>query len=121
MSQVSPYVLVIGDIGVTGDGQVVTPHGSGPLKGSQWLVQDRTVHTTGIPAYAIVLAIVFAPACLLGLLFLLIKEERVSGFIVVSVRTGELRHSTEIYTTSAQTYPEYYALVSHAQALAAAA
>lgn len=121
MMESSPYVLTIGDIGVTADNRIVTPNGVGPLKGSQWLVQDRTVHTTAIPAYAIVLAVFFALACLLGLLFLLIKEERVSGFIVVSVQTGTLRHSTEILTSSAQTYPQYFALVSRAQALAAAA
>ena len=121
MTEGSPYVLVIGDIGVTGDGQVVTPNGAGPLKGSQWIVHDQTVRTTGIPAYAIVLAIVFALACLLGLLFLLIKEDRISGFITVNVRTGKLSHTTQIPAIGAQTYPQVSALVSHAQTLAAAA
>jgi len=121
MTEGSPYVLVIGDIGVTGDGQVVTPNGAGPLKGSQWIVHDQTVRSTGIPAYAIVLAIVFALACLLGLLFLLIKEDKVSGFITVNVRTGKLSHTTQIPAVGAQTYPQVSALVSHAQTLAAAA
>jgi hypothetical protein len=121
MIEGSPYVLTIGDIGVTGDGQVVTPNGAGPLKGSQWIMHDQTVRTTGIPTYAIVLAIVFASACGLGLLFLLMKEERVSGFVTVNVRTGKLTHTTQIPATGTQTYPQVSALVSHAQTLAAAA
>lgn len=34
------------------------------------------------------LAIIFALACLLGLLFLLVKEDVTTGYVQVSVRSG---------------------------------
>lgn len=80
-------LLIIGDIVVT-QNTVRVPHGTYPLRGTTWVVQDATQVTEAIPTYAIVLAIVFALFCLLGLLFLLIKEKRYAGFVAVTV-TGE--------------------------------
>ncbi|WP_028049468.1 hypothetical protein [Cellulomonas sp. URHD0024] len=90
-----PALVQIGDI-VVSEHWVVTPNGTAPLAGSQWSVRDATVRTQVIPTYAIVLAIVFALACLLGLLFLLIKEDKVTGFVEVTVRSGSLAHLTQI-------------------------
>jgi len=113
-------LLSIGDIGVSRS-WVVTPNGSAPLVGSQWIVQDRTITQRSIPTYAIVLAIVFALACLLGLLFLLIKEDRMTGYVEVSVRSGNLFHVTQLPAQSPQSVLHARQLVAQAQSMTAAA
>src|SRR5438067_10741741 len=80
-----PTVVTVGDMAVTPT-TVVTPAGRYPLAGTTWVVSNNTMMTESIPAYAIVLAIIFFVFCLLGLLFLLIKERKVSGFMQVSVQ-----------------------------------
>ena len=91
----APYQLVIGDIGVT-NAWIVTPYGSAPLRGSVWSVRETTFVVQRTPTYAIVLAVVFALFCLLGLLFLLIKETTVQGVVEVHVRSGGLNHMTQL-------------------------
>lgn len=113
-----PYLVTIGDIGVTQDA-VVTPNGTAPLRGSQWIVTDRTVVTQGIPTWAIVMAVLFALACLLGLLFLLVKETRITGYVEVSVRSGDLFHMTQLPVHSADDVARHRHMVSYAQGLAA--
>ncbi len=75
---------------------VVVPHGRFPLRGTTWTVQDSSNVTQSIPAYAIVLTILFAIFCLLGLLFLLIKETRYSGFISVTVIGDGFYHTVQL-------------------------
>jgi hypothetical protein len=94
-SQQEQIVLWIGDIGVS-QHWVVTPNGSAPLAGSQWIVRDGTRLEEKMPAYAIVLAVIFFFVCLLGLLFLLIKERKLVGFVEVTVRSGETYHVAQI-------------------------
>lgn len=60
-SSTDPVILTIGDIGITRH-WVVTPNGSAPLQGSQWIARDATREESHIPPYAIVLAIPFALA-----------------------------------------------------------
>ncbi len=112
--------LTIGDIAIVGD-QIITPNGSAPLAGSTWIVADRTHEETKIPAFAIVLAIIFALACLLGLLFLLIKEKTMSGYVEVSVHSGDLLHVTQVPARSAYEVQQIRMSVSQAQGLAARA
>lgn len=102
-----PILLAIGDIAVT-QGSVILPHGRFPLRGAAWTVQDSSQSNESIPAWAIVLAIIFFFLCLLGLLFLLVKERRYSGFITVSV-TGQGYH----YATQFPPGPESAAWVAH--------
>ncbi|MBX6751658.1 MAG: hypothetical protein IRY85_18700 [Micromonosporaceae bacterium] len=114
-----PPLVTIGDIVVTKN-TVQVPHGRYPLRGTTWTVQDSTQVTEEIPAYAIVLAIVFALFCLLGLLFLLIKEKKYSGFVAVSVAGPGFYHSTHLPagpTTAMWAHDQ----VNQARALAAAA
>jgi hypothetical protein len=93
-------VLVqLGDIQVT-QFHVITPGGAYPLDRTTWVVTDHTTYTESIPTYAIVLAIVFALACLLGLLFLLIKERKPQGFVLVSVQGPGFSHSTQMWPGS---------------------
>ena len=71
-------ILTIGDIAITKD-KVITPNGTGSLADSQWVFSDMSRTETRIPAVAIILAIVFAILCLIGLLFLLMKENNRHG------------------------------------------
>ena len=70
--------LTIGDISISGD-KIITPNGIGSLAKSQWIFSDMSRVESRIPTTAIILAIVFALLCLIGLLFLLIREEKVVG------------------------------------------
>jgi hypothetical protein len=88
-------LVTIGDITVT-QNWVQVPTGRFPLRGTNWTVQDSTQVTEAIPTWAIVLAIVFALMCLLGLLFLLVKEKKYSGFISVTVVGEGLYHSVQL-------------------------
>jgi hypothetical protein len=114
------YLVTVGDIGVTND-LVVTPNGQGPLRGSQWMVNDMSRTDTRIPVWAIVLAIVFALLCLLGLLFLLAKEPVTTGYVQVTVRTGGLVHMTQIPVSDPQQVMWVRQQVAHAQTLASRA
>lgn len=113
-----PFVLTIGDIGITSD-TIVTPNGTAPLSGSQWTVMDYSVTESRIPTWAIVCAVVFALACLLGLLFLLVKEEQTRGYAQVQVRSGNLQHFVQIPITHPVQVAGLRNAVSQAQHLAA--
>jgi hypothetical protein len=115
-----PIVLTIGDIGVTRN-WVVTPNGTARLDGSQWIARDMTRTESKIPTWAIVLAVVFALVCLLGLLFLLAKEKHTTGYVEVSVQAGNLLHATQIPVSSQYQVAQIRQQVSQAQTLAAAA
>src|SRR5687768_11580322 len=76
-------LVTIGDMACT-ESTVITPAGTFPLKGTTWIVSNQTQTSERIPPHAIVLAIVFFLFCLLGLLFLLMKERTTTGFVQVS-------------------------------------
>ena len=114
------FLVTVGDIGVT-QTQVSTPNGAAPLRGSTWIVADMSVTEPKIPTWAIVCAIVFALACLLGLLFLLVKEDETRGYVQVSVRSGDFMHMTQIPVASPTQVAQIRSLVAQAQALAAQA
>ena len=118
--QPDPILFTVGDIGVSRH-WVVTPNGTAPMAGSTWIGQDMSREQTGIPAWAIVLAIVFCLACFLGRPFLLCKETKVSGYFEISVQSGNLRHVTQLPVSSAQQVMQYRQAVQHAQGLAAGA
>ena len=112
------YLLTIGDIGVTPE-WVVTPNGNAPVGGSQWIVTDMTRTESKIPAWAIVCAILFTLACLLGLFFLLAKEQKTTGYVEVAVRSEKLYHKTQIPVSDPVQIQQVRTLVSRAQAIAA--
>ena len=45
---VEPYLLQIGDIGITRS-WVVTSRGTAPVRGSEWYIANRTAYTSAIP------------------------------------------------------------------------
>jgi hypothetical protein len=114
-----PILLSIGDIGVT-QTSVIVPQGRFPLRGTMWTVQDSTLVTEGIPPVAIVLTIIFVWFCLIGLLFLLMKEKKYRGFISVTV-TGEGLHHAVQFPPGPQAGGWVAYQVGQARAIAAAA
>ncbi|MFD4942533.1 hypothetical protein ACFVYE_34340 [Streptomyces sp. NPDC058239] len=109
-------MLTFGDIAVMND-QIVTPAGTMPLKGAVWTATDLSRTEEKIPTVAIVLAIVFALLCLVGLLFLLMKEKKTTGFIQVSVTSGGRHHSTMIPAMGPETFPMVMAQLNTARAM----
>ncbi|AJT65431.1 hypothetical protein T261_3767 [Streptomyces lydicus] len=93
--QLAGTVLSLGDIAVTGD-TIMTPAGPLPLKGAVWTATDMSRTEEKIQTAGIVLAIVFFFVCLLGLLFLLMKERITTGFVQVTVNSGGRYHATMI-------------------------
>ena len=116
-AQQDPILLWIGDIGVSRH-WVVTPNGTAPLAGSQWIVTDRTRVEEKIPAVAIVLAVIFFVFCLLGLLFLLMKERQVTGYTEVTVRAGDVYHVAQLPVRNVMDVDYARRLVQQAQSMA---
>lgn len=112
------FLLTIGDIGVTPD-WVVTPNGNAPVRGSQWIFTDMTRTESNTPTWAIICAIVFSLACLIGLFFLLVKEQQITGYAEITVRSGNLFHKTQVPISYPAQVQQVRALVSHAQSIAA--
>lgn len=90
-----PIRVQLGDIAVT-DTRVHTPLGNWPLQGTTWTMTNQTFVTEAIPTWAIVCTIIGIFLCLLGLLFLLVKERRMNGAVQVSVQGPGLAYSTYI-------------------------
>ena len=115
----APPLVSVGDIAVS-QTQYATPAGTFPLARTQWMVQENVQTTQGIPTYAIVLAILFFIVCLLGLLFLLIKEERTSGYVQVSVQGQGAFHATQIPVSNRMQVGDIHQRVNHVRSLVAA-
>ncbi|MEU1277757.1 hypothetical protein [Streptomyces sp. NPDC005805] len=109
-------LVSIGDITVLPD-SIVTPAGTLPLKGAVWNATDMSRTEETIPAYAIVLAVVFFLACLLGLLFLLIKERKTTGFIQVTVTSGGRHHSTMLPARGPETFQQVMGQINYARSI----
>ncbi|MBD2829128.1 MULTISPECIES: hypothetical protein [Streptomyces] len=109
-------MLSIGDITVMSDA-IVTPSGTMPLKGAVWTATDMSRTEEKIPTHAVVLAIVFALFCLVGLLFLLMKEKQTTGFVQVTVTSGGRHHATMIPATGPHTFPAIMAQLNQARSL----
>ena len=114
-------LVQIGDISV--DQQWVrTPSGSARTGQVTWTLQDLTRREQVIPTYAIILAVVTSVmTCLLGLLFLLIKEERPRGWLQVTVQGPNFVHSTQVPVSHQDMVTDVYARVDYARSLTAAA
>ncbi|MEV7302630.1 hypothetical protein [Streptomyces clavifer] len=109
-------MLSLGDITVMNDG-IVTPSGTMPLKGAVWTATDMSRTEEKIPTVGVVLAIVFALFCLIGLLFLLMKEKKTTGFVQITVTSGGRHHSTMIPAMGPETFPMVMAQVNTARSM----
>lgn len=113
----SPVLVTIGDIACTQD-EVITPSGRAPIAGTTWTFTDMTRTDRTIPAWAIVLAVLFFLFCLLGLLFLLVKEERTTGSVQITVSAPGLLHVTQIPVAAPAAVMDFNARVNYARNLA---
>lgn len=118
--QPEPQLATIGDISIS-QHWVVTPSGPHPIRGSVWTVTDMSHYEERISTAGIVLAILFVWFCLLGLLFLLMKDRRMVGYVQVTVQGRDFYHSTMIPATSPQAVMGVHQMVNYARAVAAAA
>jgi hypothetical protein len=115
-----PTLVTIGDIAVS-QHWVSTPSGSAPNRSATWTVTPMYQTTRAIPTWAIVCAVVFALACLLGLLFLLVKEEQTTGYVQVNVQADGLMHTCYVPVTSPLQAADISARVDYARSLATSA
>jgi hypothetical protein len=113
-----PALVTIGDIVVTPD-HVITPQGRFPVGQVHWSLSNQSYTSSAIPPYAIVLAIVFALFCLLGLLFLLIREERTVGYAQVAVQGPGLFHAVQLPVSSPYDLTRYQDMVNYARSVSA--
>ncbi|WP_405497828.1 hypothetical protein [Nocardia sp. NBC_00511] len=112
------FLLAIGDIGIS-EGLVTTPAGTLPLRGAVWTATDMSQSSESTPAYAVVLAILFLPMCFLGLLFLLIKQKSITGYVQVTVTSAGRYHSTLIAAQNESTFPMVMQQVNYARSVSA--
>ena len=118
-SMATPPLVSVGDIAVS-QTQYTTPAGTYPLARTQWMVQENVQTTQGIPTYAIVLAILLFVVCLLGLLFLLVKEERTSGYVQVTVQSQGAFHATQIPVSKRMQVGDIHQRVNYVRSIVAA-
>lgn len=114
-----PALTTIGDI-VVSQHWVTTPAGVYPIRGTVWTVADMSHTTEQMSTVGIVLAVVFIWLCFLSLLFLLLKERRVAGYIQVTVQGDGFHHSTLIPATYQPIFGVQQ-MVNYARTVAAAA
>ncbi|WP_405162391.1 hypothetical protein OG203_39870 [Nocardia sp. NBC_01499] len=110
------FLLGIGDIAIS-EGFVSTPAGILPLRGAMWTATDMSQTAERTPGYAVVLAILFFPFCFIGLLFLLIREQKTTGYVQVTVTSEGRYHSTMIPVQNQQTFPMVLHQVNYARTL----
>ena len=114
-----PTLVTIGDIAAT-QTSVITPAGRFPIKGSVWTVSDMSRTEQSTPTWAVVVAIlIFWWTCLLGLLFLLVKETKTTGHVQVTVQAGGSYHATQLPVSSRAFVPQIHQQVDYARSLAA--
>lgn len=114
------WLATIGDIAIS-QHWVMTPTGPHPIRRSVWTVTDMSHYQESVSVWGVILAILFIWFCLLGLLFLLMKDYRMVGYIQVTVQGSGFHHSTMIPASGPQSVTWVHQRVNYARALAAAA
>jgi hypothetical protein len=116
----APVLVTIGDIVCT-QHEVITPSGRAPIGGVVWSFTDLSRTTRTIPNWAIVCTVIFFFFCLLGLLFLLAKEDRTEGGAQIVVQGQGFLHQTQIPVYSVPQVQDLAARVNYARSLSASA
>lgn len=116
-AQPEPQLATVGDISIT-QHWIYTPTGPHPIRGSIWTVTDMSHYEERISTAGVVLAILFVWICLLGLLFLLMKDRRLVGYLQVTVQGNGFHHSTMV---PAAAFASVHQTVNYARSLAALA
>ena len=78
-----------------------------------------SVTSQAIPTWAIVCAIVFFVFCFLGLLFLLAKEDKTSGYVQVTVHGPGFLHTSTVPVASLAQVADINARVNYVRTLTA--
>jgi hypothetical protein len=118
--QQGQVMVTIGDIVCTNT-SVITPSGQAPIGSVVWSYTDMSRTNRGIPTWAIVCTVIFFFFCLLGLLFLLAKEERTEGSVQVVVQGPGFLHQVQLPVGSVLQIQDYAARVNYARSLSASA
>lgn len=113
-----PILGTIGDISFT-QHWVITPTGPHPINGSVWTVQDMSFWQESISTVGVILCIIFIWLCLLGLLFLLMKDRKLGGYIQVTVQGKGFHHQALIPARRVDTFMRVNQLVNYARSLSA--
>jgi hypothetical protein len=116
----APVLVTIGDIVCT-QYEVITPSGRAPIGGVVWSFTDLSRTTRTIPTWAIVCTVIFFFFCLLGLLFLLAKEDRTEGSAQIVVQGPGFLHQTQIPVYSVPQLQDLSARIGYARSLSASA
>lgn len=114
------WLATVGDISFS-QHWVATPTGTYPIKDTMWTVADMSHYSESISTAGVVLCIIFVWFCLLGLLFLLMKDRRYVGYIQVTVQGSGFFHSTLLPAGGPQAMLSVNQQVNYARTLAAAA
>lgn len=117
--QPEPVLTTIGDIAVT-QHWIYTPAGAYSIRDTTWTVADMSHIQERMSPVGIILAILFAWVCFLGLFFLLMKERSITGYIQVTVQGNGFHHSTLIPAIT-QSMIGVQQAVNYARSLAAVA
>lgn len=113
-------LVQIGDIAVTAD-QVHTPYGNRPVGQVTWAVNDLSRTYRVIPTWAIVCAVIGFFFVFLGLLFLLVKEDRTDGIIQVTALAPGFSYTTSVPVRSTFQVADVHNRVNYARSVCAAA
>lgn len=114
-----PWLASIGDISISPH-WVSTPSGQFPIRGTTWTVTDMTREQQRMSPYGVILCLLLIWVCLVGLLFLLMKEDTITGYVQVTVQGNGFHHTTMIPAMTRKTPWEVNQLVNYARSLAAA-
>ncbi len=109
-------MTTIGDITCTIT-EVITPSGRAPVGGVTWTFTDMSRTKKEIPVWAIACTVIFFLLCFLGLLFLLVREERTEGLAQITVQGPGLLHVSQIPVTSRAAVADIDARVRYARSL----
>ncbi len=115
-----PTMVTIGDIVCT-QTEVITPSGRQPIGAVTWTFTDMSQTTQAIPTWAIVLTVIFFLFCFLGLLFLLAKETRTTGWVQITVQGHRFLHQVHLPVHNLSQVADYNSRVNYARALSATA
>jgi len=107
----------VGDIAVC-DHWIVTPTGTVKAQEATWQTTPMWQNRRVLPTWAVVMAICTFWIFLLGLLFLLVREERAEGTIQVTVTAPGFMHLTYLPVRSAAEAAQHEASVAKARQLA---
>lgn len=111
-----PLLATIGDISVS-QHWVITPSGPHPISGSVWNVQDMSFWQESISTTGVVLCVIFVWFCLLGLLFLLMKDRKLTGYIQVTVQGKGFHHQTFVPVRGPDTFVWVNQMVNYTRSL----